>query len=83
MIVTVIVIIAAGYVQGQQDGDLSGDPGYSSAPGDGDCASCHNDIDPNDGGELTLALSVSEYVPGEDVDIDTFDELHYSAGQRG
>ncbi|MAH17974.1 MAG: hypothetical protein CL960_05750, partial [Euryarchaeota archaeon] len=71
MIVTVIVIIAAGYVQGHQGGDL--DPGYSSAPGDGDCTSsaCHTDANPNDGeSSLDVTLSVEEYVPGEDVDID-------------
>ncbi|HIM33628.1 MAG TPA: hypothetical protein EYI97_04000, partial [Candidatus Poseidoniales archaeon] len=68
MIVTVIAVIAAGYVQGHEGGDL--DSGYSSAPGDDDCTSCHSDIDPNDGGSLDVMLSVTEYVPGENVDID-------------
>ncbi|HIG63868.1 MAG TPA: PKD domain-containing protein [Marine Group III euryarchaeote] len=68
LIVTVIAVIAAGYVQGHQDGDL--DAGYSSAPGDNDCTSCHSDTGPNDGGSLDVTLSVTEYVPGENVDID-------------
>ncbi|MEO2237032.1 MAG: hypothetical protein ABGW95_02150, partial [Candidatus Poseidoniia archaeon] len=68
LIVTVIAVIAAGYVQGHQEGDL--DAGYSSAPGDNDCTSCHSDTGPNDGGSLDVTLSVTEYVPGENVDID-------------
>ncbi|MCS5525223.1 MAG: hypothetical protein NZ782_01890, partial [Candidatus Poseidoniia archaeon] len=69
LIVTVIAVIAAGYVQGHVDGDL--DSGYSSAPGDDDCTSCHTDANPNDGeSSLDVTLSVAEYVPGEDVDID-------------
>ena len=69
LIVTVIAVIAAGYAQGHQGGDI--DPGYSSAPGDNDCTSCHTDANPNDGeSSLDVTLSVAEYVPGEDVDID-------------
>ena len=68
MIVTAIVIIAAGYVQGHQTPADGLEPGYSSAPGDDDCTSCHTD---NDGvSSLDVTLSVAEYVPGEDVDID-------------
>jgi hypothetical protein len=68
LMVTVVAVIVAGYVEGDPFGLIQ--TGSSGAPGDDDCAtSCHGDTTPNSGGMQDVTFSVAEYIPGEDVDI--------------
>ncbi len=75
--VTVVAVIMAGYVEGSLFGII--ETGYSGAPGDDDCTSCHGDTDPNSGGSQDIMFSVAEYIPGEDVDIN----VNVSGGGHG
>ncbi len=68
LMVTVVAVIMAGYVEGHNLGDVQ--PGYSGAGGDdGDCASCHTDDTSNSGGSQSVVFDVAEYIPGEAVEV--------------
>lgn len=54
--VTVVAVIMAGYVEGHENGLI--ETGFSGAPGDDDCTSCHGDTDPNSGGMQDVTFSV-------------------------